>query len=206
MNNQFLIVWPPTNLGWYADKHKEMTFEFVPWQQKSSEETVFYVYTICFYICMRACTAQLQTPKHVAIGTYSRGTGPHTLGNRNCLVRNLPCVQGLLSTQFCTHGKNQNNHTRTHVKPSDASSLEAQRLNERIVILASIHWELQVLEIVLSTLHCIVSANLHGNPFSVPCFPTGRLRLCWSLDAPGVYTFIKVWMPCGIACRSVYNW
>ena len=139
-------------------------------------------------------------------GTYSRGTGPHTLGNRNCFVRNLPCVQGLLSTQFCTHSKNQNHHTYTRIKPSDDSSLEAQRLNERIVILVSIQWELQVLEIVLSTLHCIVSANLHGSPFSVPWFPAGRLRLWRSLDAPGVYMFIKVWMPCGIAYRSVYNW
>ena len=161
-----------------------------------------YVYTYVRLHALLSC----RHPNTWLSGTYSRGTGPHTLGNRNCLVRNLPCVQGLLSMQFCTHGKNQNNHTHTHVKPSDDSSLEAQRLNERIVILVSIHWELQVLETVLSTLHCAVSANLYGNPFRVPCFPTGRLRLCWSLDAPGVHTFIKVWLPCGIAYRSVYNW
>lgn len=156
---------------------------------------------------MRACAAQLQAPKPPR-GSRGQTLGAlaHVLLGTETVLWNLPCVQGLLSTQFCTHSKNQNHHTRARAKPSDDSSLEAQRLKERIVTLVSIHWELQVLEIVLSTLHCIVSANLHGSPFSIPWFPTGRLRLWWSLDAPGVHMFIKVWMPCGIAYRSVYNW
>lgn len=172
------------------------------WLLKQCFRYAQYVYT---YACVHVLLSCRRLNTWLS-GTDSWRTGPRTLGNRNCFVRNLPSVQGLLSTQFCTHSKHQNHHTRTRAKPSDDSSLEAQRLKERIVILVSIHWELQVLEIVLSTLHCIVSANLHGSPFSIPWFPTGRLRLWWSLDAPGVYMFIKVWMPCGIAYRSVYNW